>query len=73
MREMSTRPVLGLRGAELSAIQNPSMEAEHMTKKTKHVAEKDERVIAKRAKQRARRKVGRRSAAVIHQNILASE
>jgi hypothetical protein len=44
-----------------------------MTKKTKHGPQKDERVFPKRANRKPRRKVGRRSEAAIHQNILSSE
>ena len=44
-----------------------------MTKKTKHAAQKHEKAVPKRAKQRPRRQMERRSEAVIHQNILASE
>lgn len=66
-------PSSGLRQMAVSAIQNFSMEAWNMTKKTKHAAQKDERAVPKRANQRPRRKVRRRSEAVIHQNILSSE
>lgn len=44
-----------------------------MTKKAKHAPQKEERAFPKRANRRPRRKVGRRSEAVIHQNILGKE
>ncbi len=46
---------------------------QHMTKKAKHAPQKDERVFPKKANRKPRRKVGRRSEAAIHQNILSSE
>ena len=68
---MFAPPEFGL--GQMSTIQNLSMEAGYMTKKTKRAAQKDKRAVPKRANRRPRRKVRRRSEAVIHQNILASE